>query len=93
MTYGLEASTIKRKGCMLASEVWIQIEMAAAGCISGTLTEWPLLKQALFECDVTLLDNSSSIFVQCICRDLIKIRDEDRAASIEAAEFMDGVES
>ena len=84
---------ILKEDCMLAIDVWMQIETAANGCISGTLKEWPLLQKALRELDVVLNDSSSALLVKITCKELLRIRDEDRANSAKAAEFIDGVEN
>lgn len=42
------------------SQARLQIEMAAAGCVSGTLAEWPHLKAALRRWGVQLPDSTTA---------------------------------
>lgn len=51
----------------------IQIEMAANGCISGTLSEWPHLKHALRKLGYKLRDNESAESVCALCKTIIGI--------------------
>jgi len=56
---------------------WLQIEMAAKGCVSGTLREWPHLLAALRELgeDAHGWDRSCAWVPRC--RELIAARDEN----------------
>lgn len=49
----------------------VQIEQAAKGCISGTLSEWPHLKSALRKCGYDLHDSSSAKTVSLLCRKIL----------------------
>jgi len=53
------------------SQARVQIEMAAKGCISGTLSEWPLLKSVLKELGYDLPDHTASITLSRLCRKLL----------------------
>ena len=50
------------------SHEMIQIEMAARGCISGTLTEWPHLKSALRKRGIRMLDTATAEEMRKVCR-------------------------
>ena len=38
----------------MTDRVFLQLDQAARGCISGTLAEWPLLQAALARCGMKL---------------------------------------
>lgn len=42
--------------------------MAAKGCVSGTLSEWPMLKRALNEHGYDLLPSTPAGMLRSICR-------------------------
>lgn len=48
----------------------IQIGLAAMGCISGTLAEWPHLKTALRAKGYNLPDTMPAIELVNLCRDI-----------------------
>lgn len=50
---------------------FLHLEMAAKGCISGTLSEWPELKEALRRHGVTLDGGIAAIDVANACRHLL----------------------
>jgi hypothetical protein len=45
----------------------LHIEMAAKGCISGTLNEWPMLRKSLRENGLNLSDDTHAITLRKIC--------------------------
>jgi hypothetical protein len=45
-----------------------QIEMTAKGCISGTLAEWPLLKLALKNRGIEMLETASAKEMRDVCK-------------------------
>lgn len=45
----------------------LQIEMAAKGCVSGTLDEWPHLKSALRKRGIHLDGSTQSVEIKRIC--------------------------
>lgn len=60
----------------------IAIDMAAAGCISGTVDEWPLLRQVLRELGHEIPDGTPYQEVVALCRDIeVELRQQDRANS------------
>ena len=46
----------------------IQIEMAAKGCVSGTLAEWPHLKSALRKRGIQMLDTANTQEMRAVCQ-------------------------
>jgi hypothetical protein len=50
------------------SHEMIQIEQAAAGCVSGTLAEWPHLKSALRRRGIKLSDSTTADKVREVCK-------------------------
>jgi hypothetical protein len=50
------------------SHEMIQIEMAAKGCVSGTLKEWPHLKSALRKRGVRMLDTANAQEMTAVCK-------------------------
>lgn len=55
-------------------QVRVQIETAAQGCISGTLSEWPHLKSALRKLGYDLPDCSSADTVKHLCQKILSDR-------------------
>ena len=46
----------------------LHIEMAAKGCVSGTLAEWPALKQSLFvKNGIVISEDTDAITLRKIC--------------------------
>ena len=54
------------------SQSRIQIEQAAAGCISGTLSEWPHLKHALRERGYRLSNAEPAASLAELCRTICR---------------------
>jgi hypothetical protein len=50
------------------SHEMMQIEMAAQGCVSGTLAEWPHLKHALRKRGVRMLDTATGDEMRKVCK-------------------------
>ena len=61
--------------------MWLQIEQAAAGCVSGTLEEWPDLREALTRWGIPLPENVRSIALQSICLGLCRIVELEKTLS------------
>lgn len=53
------------------SHEYVQIDAAARGCVSGTLTEWPHLKHALRNAGKHLPDNTPASELRRICAELL----------------------
>lgn len=53
---------------VLERDDWLQIKMAAAGCISGVLGEWPMLHQALHQHGIDLPPSVTARTLTRICR-------------------------
>lgn len=53
---------------MTEESMKLQIEQAAYGCISGTLEEWPALKEALSRYQIQLPPQTSAWALSQICR-------------------------
>ncbi len=49
----------------------VQIEMAAKGCISGTLSEWPHLKSVLRKAGYDLPGHTSAFTLTKLCKELL----------------------
>lgn len=49
----------------------LQIEVASKGCISGTLAEWPHLKQALRKLGYSLPDFTLAGELRDICKEIL----------------------
>ena len=45
----------------------LHIEMAAKGCVSGTLSEWPMLRRSLRENGLHLDETTDAITLRKIC--------------------------
>jgi hypothetical protein len=45
----------------------LHIEMAAKGCVSGTLSEWPMLRKSLRENGLYLDNNTDANTIRKIC--------------------------
>jgi len=45
----------------------IHIEMAAKGCVSGTLSEWPMLRKSLRDNGICVGDDTHAITLRKIC--------------------------
>lgn len=54
----------------------LQIEMAASGCISGTLSEWPHLNAALTRLGFDLPLDTRAIELTRICKSILRRSDE-----------------
>lgn len=52
----------------------MQIEMAAGGCISGTLSEWPGLNAALHHHNIDLPPSTPASELRTACRDLLEVQ-------------------
>ena len=50
------------------SEEMMQIEMAAKGCVSGTLSEWPHLKHALRKRGIDMLNTATAQEMRDVCK-------------------------
>lgn len=50
----------------------LQVEMAARGCISGQLREWPDLQTALRRAGYSLADSTHAYQIKTICRRLFE---------------------
>lgn len=55
---------------------WLQVEQAAAGCVSGTLEEWPDLNRALCRVGVALPLETPAGSLRVICRLLLSAGEE-----------------
>jgi hypothetical protein len=53
-----------------------QIEMAAKGCVSGTLAEWPLLKLALKNRGIDMLETANAKEMRDVCKFYLKFSHE-----------------
>lgn len=51
---------------------YLQIEMAAAGCVSGTLSEWPHLNNALKRVGIELPSNTEAWGLRNLCQQLLE---------------------
>jgi len=60
------------------SQEMLQIEMAANGCVSGTLAEWPHLKSALRKRGIRMLDNAPAEDIKAVCRWYLETVDAPR---------------
>lgn len=49
------------------SQEMMQIEMAAKGCVSGILAEWPHLKHALRKRGIDMLDTANAKEMRDVC--------------------------
>lgn len=56
------------------SHEMIQIEQDAAGCISGTLAEWPHLKSALRKRGIKMLDTANAQEMRAVCQFYLSTR-------------------
>jgi len=50
------------------SQEMMQIEMAAKGCVSGTLSEWPHLKRALRKRGIDMLSTATAQEMRDVCK-------------------------
>lgn len=55
------------------SQERIQIEQAAAGCISGTLAEWPHLKAALRKRGCRIMDSEPAESLREVCKTILRM--------------------
>jgi len=51
-----------------SSDASLQVEMAAKGCVSGTLREWPMLARALKELGHDLPPSTPAATLRDLCR-------------------------
>ena len=61
------------------SHEMMQIEMAAQGCVSGTLAEWPHLKHALRKRGVKMLDTANAEDMRRVCQWYLSVRGSNAA--------------
>lgn len=55
-------------GSAMGAGLWLQVEMAAKGCVSGTLREWPMLARALRELGHNLPPSTPAATLRALCR-------------------------
>lgn len=51
----------------MGADLWLQVEMAAKGCVSGTLSEWPMLSRALKELGHDLPPSTPAATLRALC--------------------------
>lgn len=56
------------------SHEMMQIEMAAQGYVSGTLTEWPHLKHALRKRGIKMLDTATADEMRKVCQRYLSVQ-------------------
>ena len=54
----------------------LQIEMAAMGCVSGTLAEWPHLRSALRKRGISMLNTATADEMRAVCKWYLSVRNE-----------------
>lgn len=76
------------RGCGVAeltADDWLQIEMAAKGCVSGVAGEWPALAAAIDKLrDKPIGPHVSSSWLQGFCEALVAHRRTQSAAAVNA---------
>jgi len=55
-------------GSAMGAGLWLQVEMAAKGCVSGTLREWPMLNRAMLELGHNLPPATLAATLRDLCR-------------------------
>ena len=56
------------------AHMWLQIEMASSGSVSGTLEEWPELDYALIQHNIVLPKHTNAMTLQAICLAIVHQR-------------------
>lgn len=59
---------------LLSEKDWIQIEMVAKGCVSGTLVEWPRLRLAFDRLGLDSRGNMVSGKIRDICGEIWEMK-------------------
>ena len=54
------------------SQEMLQIEMAAKGCVSGTLAEWPHLERALRKRGIDMANTATAQEMQAACKSYLQ---------------------
>lgn len=52
----------------------LQIKQAAAGCISGTLCEWPMLSRALDNLGYKLPKTTTARDLKLVCKTILEVK-------------------
>ena len=63
-----QRTSLHRVDGRMGAAPWLQIEMAAKGCVSGTLKEWPMLAAALRKLGHELPPTTPAQELRDLCR-------------------------
>lgn len=61
----------------LTESDWLQIEMAARGCVSGQLREWPKLQSALRKLGLDAVDHMDAWYMRDVCNLAIMLKESE----------------
>ena len=76
-----QRTSLHRVDGRMGAAPWLQIEMAAKGCVSGTLKEWPMLAAALRKLGHELPPTTPAQELRDLCRAAVNSPIELRSAS------------